>query len=458
MLELDFVLDSMNGKIVSGLGKGNFSGVSTDSRKVRGGEIFFALRGDNFDGHEFVDEALGKGAGAAVIETGGHQRANGKLLIGVPSTLRALGDLASSWRKGFPDLKLAAITGSNGKTTTKEMVWSIVSQKHPTLKNTGNFNNLIGLPLTLLGLNESFRAAVVELGMNDFGEIRRLAEIADPDVGAITNIGRAHLEKLGGIDGVARAKGELVESFEGGRTFVVNADDPRIAQIAENTKCDKITYGLKSPGTMLSARKIEQNEFSGIGFLMCIEGTEFPVELTGIGIHNVMNALCASGIALSLGCGKEEIKSGLETFTPEHMRLEVVESPRGFRIINDTYNANPESMRSAIDELVKLKGGGRAIAVLGDMLELGAASGKEHAGLGEYLSALGVDYVVACGKFGSSILNGAGNAVEGSLAATHGEAADIVKAIAKPGDLVLIKGSRGSRMEEVTKILVEGIS
>lgn len=458
MLGLDFVLDSTNGKIVSGPKEGSFAGVSTDSRNVRRGEIFFALRGDNFDGHEFVDEALDKGAGAAVIETGGHQRANGKLLIGVPSTLRALGDLASSWRRDFPGLKLAAITGSNGKTTTKEMAWSIVSQKYPTLKNTGNFNNLIGLPLTLLGLNESFRAAIVELGMNDFGEIRRLAEIASPDVGAITNIGRAHLEKLGGIEGVATAKGELVEGFDGNRTFVVNADDPRIVQIAENTKCNKVTYGLKSPGTMLSAGKIEQNEFSGIRFLMNIDGVEFPVELTGIGLHNVMNALCAAGIAWSFGCGKEEIKSGLEGFTPQHMRLEVLESPRGFKIINDTYNANPESMRSAIDELMMLKEDGRAIAVLGDMLELGTASEKEHTKLGEYLSSSGLDYVVACGKFGNSILNGAGNAVQCSLAKTHGEAADIVDAIATPRDLVLIKGSRGSRMEEVTKRLIEGVS
>ncbi len=257
---------------------------------------------------------------------------------------------------------------------------------------------------------------------------------------------------------MAKAKGELVESFDGNGTFVVNADDPRIVQIAENTKCSKVTYGLKSPGAMLSAGKIEQNGFSGIRFLMNLQGTEFPVELTGIGLHNVLNALCAAGIALSFGCGKEEIKSGLETFTPEHMRLEVLVSPRGFRIINDTYNANPESMRSAIDELVKLKGDGRAIAVLGDMLELGTASEKEHTGLGEYLSASGLDYVVACGKFGNSILNGAGNAVEGSFAKTHEEAADIVDAIAKPGDLVLIKGSRGLRMEEVTKRLVEGIS
>ncbi|HVY55010.1 MAG TPA: Mur ligase family protein, partial [Thermodesulfobacteriota bacterium] len=232
MLGLDFVLNSTKGKLVSGGSGVSFSGVSTDSRNISSGEIFFALRGENFDGHEYVDEAIKKGAGGAVIEQNSIAHDAGKLLIRVPSTLRALGDLASGWRKSFPQLKLAAITGSNGKTTTKEMASSIVSRKYKTLKNTGNFNNLIGLPLTLFKLDASYRAAVVELGMNDFGEIRRLAEIALPDTGAITNIGRAHLEKLGGIEGVAKAKGELVEAFTGDNVFVVNADDPRTVEIA----------------------------------------------------------------------------------------------------------------------------------------------------------------------------------------------------------------------------------
>lgn len=454
MLGLDFVLNSTSGKLVSGGNGISFSGVSTDSRNISSGEIFFALKGENYDGHEYVDEAIKKGAGGAVIEENSIAHEAGKLLIRVPSTLRALGDLASEWRKSFLQLKLAAITGSNGKTTTKEMAWSIVSRKYKTLKNTGNFNNLIGLPLTLFKLDASYKAAVVELGMNDFGEIRRLAEIALPDTGAITNIGRAHLEKLGGIEGVARAKGELVEAFTGENVFVVNADDPRTVEIAKKTASGKITYGIKSTGADITARDIRQDGFSGIGFLMKTETSEFPVRIKGIGMHNVMNALCASGIALSLGCGKDEIIAGLEGFTPGYMRLEVLESPSGFRVINDTYNANPDSMRSAVNELMGLKGGGRAIAVLGDMLELGEKSASEHYGVGEYLSASGVDYVIACGDFGRALLEGAGGGPNCFYAGSHEEVANIVREISRPGDLVLVKGSRGMRMEEVTKKLV----
>lgn len=454
MLGLDFVLDSTNGKLVSGRKQGGFSGVSTDSRSISSGEIFFALKGDNYDGHLYVDEALKKGAAGAVIEEGAPPRNNGKLLIRVPSTLKALGDLASAWRKSFPELKLAAITGSNGKTTTKEMAWSIVSRRFKALKNTGNFNNLIGLPLTLFGLDESYNAAVVELGMNDFGEIKRLAEIALPDTGAITNIGRAHLEKLGGIEGVARAKGELVEGFSGERVFVVNSDDPRIIEIARKTGCRKITYGIKSGDADVTAGGISQDGFSGINFRMTVRGEEFPVRINCIGMHNVMNALCASGIALSFGCGKDEIREGLGGFTLPHMRLEVVESPAGFRVINDSYNANPDSMRSALNELMGLRGKGRAIAVVGDMLELGEMSESEHFGLGQYLSESGVDYVVACGNFGRTVLEGAGGKANGFYAGSHEEAARAVKEIARPGDLVLVKGSRGMRMEEITKRLV----
>jgi len=454
MLGLDFVLNSTNGKLVSGGNGVSFSGVSTDSRNISPGEIFFALRGENYDGHEYVDEAIKKGAVGAVIEENSVARDARKLLIRVPSTLRALGDLASEWRKSFPQLKLAAITGSNGKTTTKEMAWSIVSRKYKTLKNTGNFNNLIGLPLTLFKLDESFKAAVVELGMNDFGEIRRLAEIALPDTGAITNIGRAHLEKLGGIEGVARAKRELVEGFTDENVFVVNADDPRTVEIARKTDCRKITYGIKSDGADITARNVTQDGFSGIDFLIKTKNEEFPVRIKGIGAHNVMNALCATGIALSLGCGKDEISAGLEGFTPGHMRLEILESPSGFRVINDTYNANPDSMRSAIDELMAHKGPGKVIAVLGDMLELGENSAGEHYGVGEYLSASGVDYLIACGEFGRAILEGAGGGPDAFYASSHDEAAKIVMEIAKPGDLVLVKGSRGIRMEEVTKKLV----
>ncbi|MEK6223512.1 MAG: UDP-N-acetylmuramoyl-tripeptide--D-alanyl-D-alanine ligase [Thermodesulfobacteriales bacterium] len=453
MIDLDFILNSTKGRLLSGKTASMFSGVSTDTRKIIKDEIFFALKGDNFNGQDFVLQAFDGGASGAVVESPLSEDLNDKVLIQVPSTLKALGDLATSWRMSFPDLKVAAITGSNGKTTTKEMTWSIVSLKHNTLKNTGNFNNLIGLPLTLFQLNKDYSAAVVEVGMNDFGELKRLSEIARPDVGAITNIGHAHLEKLGGLDGVAKAKGELVENFNEGNIFVVNLDDPRVEKIANSLNCQKITYGINSKDAMITAHDIESNDLSSIKFTMNVSGEEFPISIKGIGLHNVMNSLCAAAIALSLGCDISQIQEGLASYTPTHMRLEVLDTPYGFKIINDAYNANPDSMKRAIDELVRLEGKGKTIAVLGDMLELGDGSEHEHLEIGKYLSSSGVDNVILYGKFAHQILEGYGNSTDGIVVSTHEEAAKILIDLANPDDLVLVKGSRGSKMELVIKAL-----
>ncbi len=460
MLKLNVVLNSINGKLIekqNGLSHHKqedivFSGVSTDSRRIKKGELFFALSGENFDGHDFIGEAFEKGAKAAVVEKLPVNK-NGKLIIQVRSTVTAFGELASAWRMSFPGLKLAAITGSNGKTTTKEMASSILSLRFSVLKNSGNFNNLIGLPLTLLRITENHGAAVVELGMNEFGEIKRLSEIARPDTGAITNIGRAHLEKLGGIEGVARAKAELVEGFTEDNTFVVNMDDPRTAEIGDRLNCKKIRFGLNSPGVHVSARDIISVDFSAIKFNMVVEGKAFPVRVRGIGLHNVMNALCAGGVALSLGCNRDDIQAGLERFIPSYMRLEVMDTPLGFKVINDTYNANPDSMRKAIEELARLRRDGHAVAVLGDMLELGNASEYEHESVGEFLSEKKIDFVIAYGKHGSHVLSGTRGQMESALALSHEQAAEILIKIARPGDLVLVKGSRGMKMENVIQRL-----
>ncbi len=455
MMDLNFILNSTNGTLISGNPDSVFSGVSTDTRTITKDELFFALKGDNFNGQDFIEEAFNNGATGAVIEGSQTQEVNGKALIQVPSTIKALGDLASSWRMSFPDLKVAAITGSNGKTTTKEMTWSIVSLKHNTLKNTGNFNNLIGLPLTLFELNKDYSAAVVEVGMNDFGELKRLSEIARPDIGAITNIGHAHLEKLGGLDGVAKAKGELVENFSEDNVFVVNLDDPRVKRISDNLNCQKVTFGINSEDAMIRAQDIESNDLSNMTFNMIISGERLPIKMKGIGLHNVLNSLCAVGIALSLGCDSAQIRQGLSNYTPTNMRLQVLDTSDGFKIINDAYNANPDSMRRAIDELVRLKGTGKTVAVLGDMLELGEGSDKEHYELGKYVSNEGVDHLISFGTFSSKTLEGYGNSQSGLPAQTHQQAAKLLMELANPGDLVLVKGSRGSRMEQVIKEIVK---
>lgn len=452
-MDFDFLLKAMSGNLVSAGPGPAVTGVSTDSRNIKAGEVFFALKGENFDGHRFVDEAFQKGASAAVVEKAPENPEDSRVYIEVGSTLKALGDLAQAWRKRNDQIDLAAITGSNGKTTTKEMTFSIVSQNYKTLKNTGNFNNLIGLPLTLLELDQNLEMAVVEMGMNEFGEIRRLSQIAQPDVAAITNIGRAHIENLGSIEGVAKAKGEIVEGFKSHTFFVVNADDERVQRVADDTDCKKITYGINAKGSFITGDSIEENGFEGISFNMNIAGEGMPVTLHTIGLHNVMNALCAAGLAYGLGCMPDEIRQGLEKFRPVHQRLEITDTNKGFKLINDAYNANPESMRSAIDELMRLKGSGRAVAVIGDMLELGQAAQAEHRGIGEYLSSKGVDYVITYGNFGQAVLEALSNGTSGEYAKTHQDAASALNENAGEGDLVLIKGSRGMRMEEVIKYL-----
>jgi UDP-N-acetylmuramoyl-tripeptide--D-alanyl-D-alanine ligase len=453
MLELDFVLSAMGGKVISSETAPTFTGVSTDSRLIRDGELFFAIKGERYDGHTFVNDALASGALGAVVERQITCHHSDKAIILVDSTRKALGDLAARWREGMQGLRLAAITGSNGKTTTKEMTYSILSQKFNTIKNHGNLNNDIGLPLALLNLRPFHERAVVELGMNAFGEIRRLTEIAMPDVGAITCVGKAHLEKLGSIEGVARAKAELVEKFSRKNTFVVNADDPFVDNIARGVDSKKITVGIKRKGLDITARDISPIDFSAIKFTIDLMGMEFPVRIRGIGVQNVLNALIASGIAYSLGCGKEEIIAGLELYIPAKMRLEVIDAPQGFKLLNDAYNANPDSMRAALVELARLRGEGRAIAVLGDMLELGAASDKEHRDIGELAGSLGVDVLIAYGSHAEQYIEGANEKLCGRLASTHDEAAALLLECAGRGDVVLVKGSRGMEMEKIIEKL-----
>ena len=455
---LDFLLKSTGGRLLGGRMPLGASGISTDSRTIRKNQLFVALKGENFDGHDYVPDVLSKGCAGAVVEK--YPREIAKYgcgaLIKVASTQAALLDMAGRWRNSFAGLKVAAVTGSNGKTTTKNMTRSILSVSNETLATSGNFNNQIGLPLTLLKLEKSHAACVVEMGMNSFGEIRTLAECASPQVGAITNIGNAHLEKMGTLEGVAKAKGELVENFGPENTFCVNADDPRVVKIAEGADCGKIAYGIRNPDAFIRADDIRREGLESVEFTMRIGERSARTRIRGMGVHNVMNALSAAALAHSLGCGMNEILAGLEKYAPAAMRLEVIRTRFGFRIINDTYNANPDSVRAALEELAGQKTkGARTVAVLGDMLELGEKSAGEHEKIGERVSALGIDMVVALGEFSESVLSGAGGATRRRAAGSHAEAADILAEFCGPDDLVLLKGSRGMRMEEIIKELYE---
>lgn len=455
MIDINFILNAIKGQHTNIDKDIKINSVSIDSRRIKKNDLFIALKGDNFDGHDFIEEAFQKGACCVIAEKITNNLEN-KPLIKVKSTQNALMQLAKNWRNSFSDLKIAAITGSNGKTTTKEMTYSILSVDNNVLKNSGNFNNHIGLPLTLLKLDKKHKICVLELGMNDFGEIRELTNIANPDVGTITNIGRAHLEKLGSVEGVAIAKAELVENFDMDKTFCVNADDPHILKIAEKTKSKKIFYGLDSTDSFIKIYNIKQQDFESLTFDMEIEGKSVSTRIRGIGRHNILNALCASTISYTLGCTLNEIQAGLERYIPSQMRLEVIESPYGFKIINDSYNANPDSMQKGIEELGRYKKDNKVFAVLGDMLELGKSSIEQHKNIGREISRSKIDFVITLGEQSKYIIDGLNGSAKGCHVKNHEEASKLLLELARPGDVVLIKGSRGMKMENVIQKLFEG--
>lgn len=456
---LDFLLSSTEGSLVVGKMALGASGVSIDSRKIRKNQLFVAIEGPNFDGHDYVAEAFEKGCAGAIVQRDPQMQNAGHgcgAVIRVDSTRKALLDMSRHWRNSFPGIKVAAITGSNGKTTTKNMTHSILSVSGNVLSTPGNLNNQIGLPLCLLELEKKHDFCVLEMGMNSFGEIRTLADVASPDVGTITSIGKAHLEGTGDLEGVARAKGELVENFGEENTFCVNIDDPRVAKIADGARCRKITYATVSPDAFIRAHDISQREMESIEFTIRVGEESARTRIRGIGAHNVSNALSASALAYSLGCGMNEILSGLERYAPSEMRLEVMRTPFGFRIINDSYNANPDSMRAALDALAgHRRGGAKAVAVLGDMLELGESAEREHQAIGEHASRLGLDMVVAMGEFSRSLVSTAGGETVCHVVRNPREAAELLLGACGEGDIVLVKGSRGMKMEEVIQTLYE---
>jgi UDP-N-acetylmuramoyl-tripeptide--D-alanyl-D-alanine ligase len=426
-------------------------------------DLFVALRGERFDGHDFVAEAFRKGAWGALVD--GRQWAResvsgqavdfaDRAVIAVDDTVRGLGDIAAFHRSVLP-VRVVGITGSNGKTTTKEMAASVAGRCWRVHKNRGNFNNLIGLPLTVLELEEEHQVAVLEMGMNRRGEIRRLAEIARPEVGVVTNVGPVHLEHIGSVRGVAEAKAELLGSLDASGTAVVNADDPWTETLLKAVTARKMTFGLDT-GADVRAEHISCREGKTAFTLHSPAGTG-RVSIPFPGEHNVCNALAASAAACALGAGITEITEGLETAEPPPMRFSVMDFEGGTRVVNDAYNANPVSMRAALDSLSLVESSGRRAAVLGDMLELGEETARAHRQLGREASDSGIDMLIAVGRFAGELAGGAAAAgMKGERVRAveeAGEAADLLREWIRPGDLVLIKGSRGVRLERVLQRL-----
>ena len=439
-----------------------FSDVATDSRKVKRGSLFVALKGEKFDGHAFLAEAVRRGAACLLVHRRAGGRFDGATVINVPDTLHALGEMAHYRRAKFAP-KILAITGSNGKTTTKEMVASILQRasldgrplRGRVLKTEGNFNNLVGLPLTLLGLRARERVAVLEMGTSRPGEIGRLAEIADPDIGLITSIAPAHLSGLGSLAGVAREKGDLFRAMDGRGIAVINLDDVRIRRLGERFKGTKITYGKNGE---VRAESLKSLGARSMEFTLRAGRDERRIRLNLSGEHNVANALGAAAMAYGLGVDLEAVRRGLEAVRPFPMRMEI-ERWKGIGIINDAYNANPASVEAALKTLAQMAGRGRRVVVLGDMLELGSEKRRRHLELGQKAARYRVDRLYLFGDQARYVKEGAlGAGMEEErviVGRSHREIARRIRRHARKEDWLLFKGSRGMQMDKVLAALKE---
>jgi UDP-N-acetylmuramoyl-tripeptide--D-alanyl-D-alanine ligase len=454
------ILRATGGSPIKGGVQWSCRGLSTDTRTLQAGNLFIALTGDRFDGHDYLGTAERKGAAGLLVtlDRPGKQDAGSKDLpvISVPDTLRALGDIASLWRRRF-SLPLVAITGSSGKTTTKEMLAAIAAQSRKTLVTEGNLNNLIGLPHTLLKIREEHELVVVEMGTNSPGEIARLTTIAAPDIGLITNIGPAHLEGLGSFEAIREEKGALFRVMNGRGTAIINRDDDAVGILARRWRGDRVAFGFKSDAD-ITARRIEASGPEGVRFTLVIAGIELPVRLAIPGQHNVQNALAAAAAAWALGIQQKEIAAGLAAFRPIPGRMEIRRLGNGAYVIMDTYNANPASMRESLITLQGLRRKGRTIAILADMLELGVQAHQLHEEIGSILVKTAVDRVFLKGPLSRSLAAGAmKEGFSEERIAFFDDPKEILASLQsflKKDDWILIKGSRKMKMEVVAESII----
>lgn len=427
-----------------------FTGVSTDTRTVQKGDLFIPLIGENFDGHEFIQQAIEKGASGVVFSHKDMALPQQITAIFVTDTLLALQDLARFHRQRFT-IPVVAITGSNGKTTTKDMAAAVLSNQFHVLKTEANYNNEIGLPLTLLQLTQEHEVAVVEMGMRGKGQIRQLANIALPTIAIITNVGETHLELLGSMEEIAAAKAELLEVIPGNGVSILNGDNVYVREKAKEAKCRIVFFGLQEGD--IRADNIHINAQS-IDFVCHTNNDAFTVDIPTTGKHNVYNALAAIALGMELGMNADSISSGFRAFNASPMRLHI-ERFGDYLVVNDAYNASPMSMAAAIDTMLEVAKG-RKVAVLGDMLELGPIAVSAHEAIGEKLAQCGIEIVVTVGELAASIANKASscgiNQVVGC--SDHEQAQAELKKLLMPGDTILIKGSRGMKMEKIINMFL----
>lgn len=457
------ILDATEGTLMTGNRKKMFTGVSIDSRTVSEADVFVAIRGEKHDGHHFIQDIVQKGVNGFVVsksEAGvfAHNNEDFRKLvfIGVEDTTKALGDMALFNRRRSKIL-VTGITGSNGKTTTRKMTAAVVRRRFSTLESHGNFNNQIGLPLTLLNLRSEHNCAVLEMGANHPGEIAYLAGICRPDIGVITNVGPAHLEGFGSLDGVALAKGELLDHMSLNGVAVLNAEDKRVVSMASRAPGKVLFYGTSKNANIRASNIVQQKR--GTSFTLELPDEQITIYVKIPGSFMVLNALAAASVGYQLGLNAAEIKLALENdFEPAQARMNILETQNGIHIIDDTYNANPGSMEEALKTLKSLREKHRSVFVAGDMLELGEHAPVLHEKIGRIAADIKVSRLYVAGSHAGNVADGAeaaGMSKEKIFLGTKEQILSDLKNWLEEGDWVLVKGSRGMGMEQIVKGLTQ---
>lgn len=453
------ILEATGGTLLKAGRTGLFRGLSIDSRDLPRESLFIPIRGKTWDGHDFLTRAVAGGAAAVLPE---EDRLNGvselpgdATVISVKDTVRALGDIAHWWRNRFPG-PLAAVTGSSGKTTTKEMIAHTAGKSFKILKSMGNLNNCIGLPLSLLRLRSHHEAGVFELATNQPGEIARLAEIAHPDVAVITNVGPAHLQGFETLDAVREEKGSLFRALKEGGLAVINRDDPNIRILEDRWRGKSISFGITERATV-RAEHIFTRGGMGVSFTLKVGGLSRGIDMVVLGAHNIYNALATAAACHAMAVPFDEICDGLASFRQVPGRMTVERLPSGATLIDDTYNANPASVAAALNALAAARGSGQSVFIFGDMLELGNHAAVKHEEAGGLAAATGVDMLFLTGEFAGAVARGARAA---------GMDPRQIHEVSGPGDVlpllsrsqrsdvwILVKGSRGMKMERFVEAI-----
>ena len=434
-----------------------FCGVNTDSRSIKAGELFVALSGENFDGHNYCAKALELGAAGVVISHDVAGLPQNAVAVKVDDTLKAYQLIAKAWRDKQKNLKVVAVTGSNGKTSTKDLIAACLAVNYNVVKTEANFNNEIGLPKTLLNIKPDTEIAVVEMGMRGLGQIRALCELASPDVAVVTNVGETHMELLGSMENIARAKGEIVEGLTAQQFAVLNNDDAFVRAMADKTAAQAVTYGCGDGADVRAENVVLNADGSEFDCVCARTGEREHIVLPLLGEHNVYNALAAIGVAVTFNVPLAQVKTALKDVKLTGKRQEFVQIG-AVTVINDAYNASPASMASALKTLhaVKSAKGGRAVAVLADMLELGALSQSAHAEVGEMAASEGVDVLITYGEEAVNIGKAAQNGgVKTFICRDRAEAAKILSGVVRNNDIILLKGSHSMQVDGLIDLVLK---